>query len=472
MIAKRSVIFTKEINPSVTIEVLMWPNGQITDITNPRNIRFPFVVGQILNMGHKTWACVNGFLVDGKDACGPKKIFGVNVDDVPQGHEWRLIYPNKFKADGGEIPSPQDIIAEAKTFAKDITGFYKASFVDNEEKFLFELAQQANANPISKEGAEKIGGKRLVELALKLYPTVNGKDKFYSAVDEYEKNYKQVQIPGVDSLHLPDLKELHSSTNINISQMADDAENIGIEALNKIKDRIATIENHFLQNKELYILIDNDLRIVLGNLTFAESVLDQASGTDETPPNTTGPVPDKNTIDSRIGKLKLTQHNEKHTIRFADDNSIVAVSNDVVIRDKVLSEIESGAFDKLKEERDHKAKQEFDKYKKEFEKYAKHIFKTDAKKFSDDELLQFYFREKTPIIDAVKHAYSVNLSKKSDSGTIGSVEKAELFDCVLKDRSGKVIERMKVSFKDEEYAIEAFKMAGTRVRPSDKIEWL
>ena len=35
--------------------------------------------------------------MDGKDTCPEKKIFGVRAKDVPQGHEWRHIFPNKFK---------------------------------------------------------------------------------------------------------------------------------------------------------------------------------------------------------------------------------------------------------------------------------------------------------------------------------------------------------------------------------------
>jgi hypothetical protein len=39
----------------------------------------------------------NNFLMDGQDTCPEKKIFGVRASDVPQGHEWRHIFPHKFK---------------------------------------------------------------------------------------------------------------------------------------------------------------------------------------------------------------------------------------------------------------------------------------------------------------------------------------------------------------------------------------
>ena len=70
--------------------------GRITEIENETGMRFPFSVGQILNRTAEVWACNNNFLMDGKDTCPEKKIFGVKSSDVPQGHEWRHIFPHKF----------------------------------------------------------------------------------------------------------------------------------------------------------------------------------------------------------------------------------------------------------------------------------------------------------------------------------------------------------------------------------------
>ena len=70
---------------------------QIVEIINERNIRFPYSVGQVLNMGHRNWACVNGWLVNDKDVCPEKKVMGIRVSDIPQGHPLRYIYPHKFK---------------------------------------------------------------------------------------------------------------------------------------------------------------------------------------------------------------------------------------------------------------------------------------------------------------------------------------------------------------------------------------
>lgn len=81
------VVFRKIVNPKVTITVEKHPNGQIVDIINKYNIRFPFVVGQVLNAGHKTWASVNGYetSIDGFNFKGgpEKKKFGIPVSMLP-----------------------------------------------------------------------------------------------------------------------------------------------------------------------------------------------------------------------------------------------------------------------------------------------------------------------------------------------------------------------------------------------------
>jgi hypothetical protein len=71
--------------------------GRIQNIDNPRGIRFPWSVGQTLNRSLETWACNQGFLINGKDPCPEEKIFGVRTSQVPRGHEWRTIFPGKFK---------------------------------------------------------------------------------------------------------------------------------------------------------------------------------------------------------------------------------------------------------------------------------------------------------------------------------------------------------------------------------------
>lgn len=96
-IHEREVKFTNKRNPRLEIVVTKSPDGRITNIENETGMRFPFSVGQLLNRTAEVWACNNNFLMDGKDTCPEKKIFGVKASDVPQGHEWRHIFPNKFK---------------------------------------------------------------------------------------------------------------------------------------------------------------------------------------------------------------------------------------------------------------------------------------------------------------------------------------------------------------------------------------
>lgn len=94
---KNEIIFTGKRNPRLSIIVKISPDRRISEIENKTGIRFPFVVGQPLNRNIEVWACNNNFLMDGKDTCPEKKIFGVRSSDVPKGHEWRHIFPNKFK---------------------------------------------------------------------------------------------------------------------------------------------------------------------------------------------------------------------------------------------------------------------------------------------------------------------------------------------------------------------------------------
>ena len=100
---ERIIVFIHKINPRMSISVSVSPDGRITNIENKTGsasnggIRFPFSIDQSLSRNIEVWACNNNFYMDGKDTCPEKKIFGVRVKDVPQGHEWRHIFPNKFR---------------------------------------------------------------------------------------------------------------------------------------------------------------------------------------------------------------------------------------------------------------------------------------------------------------------------------------------------------------------------------------
>ena len=74
-------------------------HGKIEEIDNESGVIFPFVTGQPFTVFMKGWACRNGFKWNGNDPCdqGEKKIFGVKTKHVPKGHEWRQIFPGKFR---------------------------------------------------------------------------------------------------------------------------------------------------------------------------------------------------------------------------------------------------------------------------------------------------------------------------------------------------------------------------------------
>jgi hypothetical protein len=74
-------------------------HGKIEEIDNESGVVFPFVTGQPFTVFMKGWACRNGFKWNGTDPCeqGEKKIFGVKTKHVPKGHEWRQIFPGKFR---------------------------------------------------------------------------------------------------------------------------------------------------------------------------------------------------------------------------------------------------------------------------------------------------------------------------------------------------------------------------------------
>ena len=105
----------------------------IAEIENPFNVRFPYFVGQVLNMGHRTWACNNGYLVNDEDPCPEKKIFGMRAKDIPQGHPLRHLYPGKFRVDGGIAANGAEVDAGLER-VKEIQKKYNYSVLDLRRK--------------------------------------------------------------------------------------------------------------------------------------------------------------------------------------------------------------------------------------------------------------------------------------------------------------------------------------------------
>lgn len=97
---EEEIIMTSRLGRKILLKIR---HGKIEEIENNSGIVFPFVTGQPLqNTFIKGWACRNGFKWNGEDACQPgrkpeKKIFGVRTKDVPKGHEWRQVFPGKFR---------------------------------------------------------------------------------------------------------------------------------------------------------------------------------------------------------------------------------------------------------------------------------------------------------------------------------------------------------------------------------------
>lgn len=94
---QKVVTFSNERNPRQVIKVTKTPDGRITEIDNPTGVRFCFSVGQLFNRNAEIWASNNNFLMDGKDMSPEKKVMGIRVSDIPQGHELRALYPGKFR---------------------------------------------------------------------------------------------------------------------------------------------------------------------------------------------------------------------------------------------------------------------------------------------------------------------------------------------------------------------------------------
>jgi hypothetical protein len=94
---EEEIILTSRQGRTITIKVT---HGKIEEIDNNSGVIFPFVTGQPLQIPFmKGWANRNGFKWNGEDAGRQpeKKIFGVRTKDVPKGHEWRQMFPRKFR---------------------------------------------------------------------------------------------------------------------------------------------------------------------------------------------------------------------------------------------------------------------------------------------------------------------------------------------------------------------------------------
>jgi len=91
------VVLTAPNNPLQKIKVTV-VGGRIKTVDNMSGVYFPFVTGQHYNRSVETWAETHSFLFNGVDLERKRrKIFGIPVDQVPQGHPLRFVYPGKFR---------------------------------------------------------------------------------------------------------------------------------------------------------------------------------------------------------------------------------------------------------------------------------------------------------------------------------------------------------------------------------------
>lgn len=91
---EKELVFKSRQGRVITVNLL---GGRIEDIDNQAGVRFPFMKGQQYTRTIETWACNNGFTINGEDTCPEKKVFGIRTSDIPQGHELRKLFPNKFR---------------------------------------------------------------------------------------------------------------------------------------------------------------------------------------------------------------------------------------------------------------------------------------------------------------------------------------------------------------------------------------
>jgi hypothetical protein len=92
--SEKTITLTSRQNREILVIVL---GGRIQSVDNNSGINFPFNVGQSYTRSIETWACNNGFKIDGKSPCPEEKIFGIRKSLIPKGHELRLLYPHKFR---------------------------------------------------------------------------------------------------------------------------------------------------------------------------------------------------------------------------------------------------------------------------------------------------------------------------------------------------------------------------------------
>jgi len=92
---ERTVVLTSRHQRTINLTV---EGGVITEIKNESGVHFPFVIHQPYNRSVETWAERNNFLFNGEDLEQKhRKVYGIPIKHIPEGHPLRFIFPNKFR---------------------------------------------------------------------------------------------------------------------------------------------------------------------------------------------------------------------------------------------------------------------------------------------------------------------------------------------------------------------------------------
>ena len=94
--------------------------------------------------------------------------------------QYELVRTKAFKEWFGDW----EILAKAEILSNDIKGVYKNVALNNIERFLFEISQQANSSDSEYKGAIETVGKSIVNLALKLFPNSRVGDEYIPVISK------------------------------------------------------------------------------------------------------------------------------------------------------------------------------------------------------------------------------------------------------------------------------------------------
>jgi len=115
---------------------------------------------------------------NGADSLLFKSILDFEADKEKALRLWGQAYTPKFKRWYGNW----ELVAKAKALSNNVKGLYALSFNDNIEQSLFEAAIQAKSSESELDGAIRVFGQEIVDIALELFPDTKVGDVFIPTV--------------------------------------------------------------------------------------------------------------------------------------------------------------------------------------------------------------------------------------------------------------------------------------------------